>query len=343
MSWTGSRTVSISHALVPSDQTNFPVVIADTLPFLKSVSNGGEVISGSGFDIVLASDAAGSILDFELVSWDPSTGKIELWCRVPALSASTDTTIYLLSGNASFTTDQSFPRGIWSSYSAVYHFPDGTTLASNDSTGTNNATQQNSPTASAGQIDGGAAFPGNIPSPYLDAGANASIEDLATGNVTFEFWINSPIASAFAVAINKGNWATSADKGFIIWPTHTNPGGTTPRIQFEVLRPYPDTARWAAALTANTLTHVVIVYNGGFGSGDALLYINGALASTIGFNTGSGLRGSDAGLPMVIGGDPGYSGSYLAGTLDEIRSTIKPIHHCRGRFLVALLRRPRLR
>ncbi len=312
--------MAIDHTLVPSDQSDFPIVIADTLAYLKSVGNGGEVESASGFDIVLAADAAGAtIFDFERVSWDPATGKVELWCKIPSLSSSVDTTIYLLSGNAAVTTEQANPSGVWTAYSAVYHLPDGTTLNSDDSTGTNSASQQNSPVAAAGQIDGAASFPSNLAAPHLNAGTDASIEDLATGNVTFEFWINSPITAGFPVAITKGNWATSANKGFIIWPTRANPGGTTDRIQFEVLRPYPNTARWAAAMTANTWTHVVIVYNGGYGSTDALLYLNGALASTIGFNAGSGSLGSDAGEPMLVGGDPGYSGSYLNGKLDEIR------------------------
>src|SRR6266481_1251492 len=89
------RPITIDHTKVPNtDQTNFPVLISGTYPFLATTANGGNVTSASGYDIIFSPDAAGtSILDFEQESYNPSTGAINYWVRVPAVSHSTDTII----------------------------------------------------------------------------------------------------------------------------------------------------------------------------------------------------------------------------------------------------------
>lgn len=322
MSWTGSRAIVIDHTKVPSDQTNFPIVLATTFSYLKSLGNGGEVQNASGFDIVFASDAAGTtILDFERVSWDPATGKAEFWVKIPTLSSSVDATIYLLSGNAAVTTEQANPAGVWAAYEAVYHLGDGSglTVDGSDATGVNDATPGNSPLPLLAKIAGGARFGAATSSPNLTAGSDSSINDLAGGNMTVEFWLRlSDPVGGFPVIINKGNWASSADKGWVIWPVRNV--GSAPTIQLDVLRPYPNTAHWGADATSFLdWMHVVITYNGGFGSTDALIYIDGALQTTTVFNAGSGTLGSDVGEGLHIGGDPGYGNSSLGGRLDEIR------------------------
>ena len=56
-------------------------------------------------------------------------------------------------------TDQSDPVNTWdSNFKAVYHLGNGTTLTATDSTGGNNGTLINSPTATAGKINGAAHF-----------------------------------------------------------------------------------------------------------------------------------------------------------------------------------------
>ena len=66
---------------------------------------------------------------------------------------------YLFYGDPSITTDQSDPLNTWdSNFKAVYHLGNGTTLTATDSTGGNNGTLINSPTATAGKINGAAHF-----------------------------------------------------------------------------------------------------------------------------------------------------------------------------------------
>ena len=104
--------------------TNFPVLIDITHDDLRSVSNGGQVNSNLGWDIVF-SDADGiTPLNHETESYNPSSGRIVAWVQVPLLDGISGNTIYLY-----FTTptpvDLSTPD-TWdpNAYVAVYHLQD---------------------------------------------------------------------------------------------------------------------------------------------------------------------------------------------------------------------------
>jgi hypothetical protein len=118
------RTIVLSHAQVPNtDQTDFPVLISGVYSYLANVSNGGLVQNPSGFDIVLSADPEGaSNLDHEIDSYDPVTGTVNFWVRIPTLSHTVDTVIYLFYGNPSVTISQENKAGVWrNGYVSVYH------------------------------------------------------------------------------------------------------------------------------------------------------------------------------------------------------------------------------
>src|SRR5579863_4651657 len=135
--YTYSRAITIDHTRVPNtDQTNFPVLISNTYSYLATAANGGNVTNANGYDITFTSDAAGtSPLAFEQEFYSPSTGKVSYWVKVPMLSHTTDTVIYMFYGNPSVTTDQSNKMAVWdSNYAGVWHLPNGSTLSASDST-----------------------------------------------------------------------------------------------------------------------------------------------------------------------------------------------------------------
>lgn len=168
-----------------SDLTNFPVLISGTYSYLATVANAGKVSDANGYDITFYSDSSlTTLLDFERVFWDDTTGEVEFWVRVPTLTSASATVIYMAYGNSSITTDQSNATGTWnSSYKAVYHFADGSTLNVGDATGANNGTNTNA-TATVGQIDGGAHFAAN-------AGISNNVNFNTVGQpFTLSCWIN---------------------------------------------------------------------------------------------------------------------------------------------------------
>ena len=49
--YTYSRSITINHNKVPNtDQSNFPLLISGTYPYLATVANGGRVRNSNGYD-----------------------------------------------------------------------------------------------------------------------------------------------------------------------------------------------------------------------------------------------------------------------------------------------------
>src|SRR5208337_4934773 len=130
------QTIVLGHANVPNtDQTDFPVLISGVYPYLANVSNGGFVQNPSGYDIVFGLDPEGATqLDHEIDSYNPVTGTAAFWVRIPTLSHTVDTVIYLFYGNPSITVSQENKLAVWKNgYMSIYHLSNGTTLSVADS------------------------------------------------------------------------------------------------------------------------------------------------------------------------------------------------------------------
>src|SRR5437660_4509790 len=111
------RPITIDHTKVPNtDQSNFPVLLTGTYAYLATISNGGNVTSNNGYDIIFTSDAAGTtVLPYERESYNYFTGAVLFWVKAPTLSHTTDTVVYMFYGNGAVTTDQSNKTGVWDS------------------------------------------------------------------------------------------------------------------------------------------------------------------------------------------------------------------------------------
>jgi len=155
------RSLTIDHTKCGTvDSSNFTVYVSITENFLKSQSNGGYVKYASGTDIVFTSDSAGTtLLKWEIDFYDPVAGVLNAWVLITLVSHTVDTLFYMNVGNVLYTTFQGGATGAaWkSSWQAVYHFANGTTLALTDSTTNAQTLSNNIPAcvATTGQLDGG--------------------------------------------------------------------------------------------------------------------------------------------------------------------------------------------
>ncbi len=97
------RAIVIDHTKIPNtDLNNFPFLISGTFPYLANAANGGKVQNASGYDIIFTPDAGGTNkLDHEIESYNPATGQFTAWVRIPVLSHTQDTILYLAYRNAS--------------------------------------------------------------------------------------------------------------------------------------------------------------------------------------------------------------------------------------------------
>ena len=149
------RAITVNAGEVTGTQVNFPMLISGTYPYLATVGNGGNVTNGNGYDIIFTSDAVGAnLLNWEVESYNPATGAVVMWVRIPSLTAGT--VIYEWYGNAAISTFQGGAVGsVWdANFKGVWHLPNGTTLVGNDSTSNgNNAKGLNGTGATSGKID----------------------------------------------------------------------------------------------------------------------------------------------------------------------------------------------
>src|SRR5262249_20339432 len=140
-----------------------------------------------GFDIRFYSDITLlTSLSFELERFVATTGQIIFWIKVPSLSSSADTTIYIAYGDAALNTNASSTATWDSNYKAVYHFGDGSTVGLNDSTSNANTLTNHGATATTGQVYGAV----NLVAASLQYLDHASFV-LGTTSLTVEAWIFS--------------------------------------------------------------------------------------------------------------------------------------------------------
>lgn len=149
-------TIDANQVIGSGDLTNYPFAFQVTDSDLRDTGNGGYVAQASGNDI-LFTDINNVQLDHEIERYVASTGALTAWIRIPTLSTSINTEIYIYYGNP-LAANQENPTNVWSSmYRGVWHFSEtsgqhyDSTANANHSSSVNVTTQ-----GSANGILGGA-------------------------------------------------------------------------------------------------------------------------------------------------------------------------------------------
>ncbi|MEK6336843.1 MAG: DUF2341 domain-containing protein [Acidobacteriota bacterium] len=297
------RSITIDHTKVPnSDQVNFPLLISGTYSYLATVANAGNVQNANGYDIIFTSDSGcATKLDHEIETYNATTGAVNYWVKVPTVSHTSDTLIYVCYGNASITTDQSNSTAVWdSNYKGVWHLPNGSTLSSSDSTANGSHGTNHSATAVAGKINGGAGFDGS--SQYIGT------PQIVATYTTVEHWVYRTGNASFAIMADAG-W--NSTDGFVTVVTGT-------------VHAFVKQARAAINSTTssaiNTWEHVVWTVDV---DNKARLYVNGVLTYTDTDTQAiiNQTHGGSLGSRLDASGNPI---KYFPGQLDEVRNTNVP-------------------
>jgi hypothetical protein len=131
-------TIESDEVFGTSDHTDFPLLInISSDNDLRTKANNGDVENTDGYDIIFR-DSSGRQLDHEIEKYEPSTGQFVAWVRIPTLSLSVDTVIYMYYGNSCISSSQEDIPGVWNTnYKAVWHLKEsgnGTADEYSDST-----------------------------------------------------------------------------------------------------------------------------------------------------------------------------------------------------------------
>ena len=183
--WNYRQTVTINESMVTgtSNLSNFAVLVSVTDPGLKTTANGGNVGQADGGDFVFTSSDGTTKLDYQIESYDATTGTLLAWVEVPTLSHNVNTSLYLYYGNAA-AANQWNAAGTWeTNYKGVWH------LGSDylDSTATrNDGTNSGSTNFATAKIGSGDNFDG-----ISDYVSTTSSEAKTADNFTISLWFNA--------------------------------------------------------------------------------------------------------------------------------------------------------
>ncbi len=258
---------------------SFPVLVSLVDADLRT-----RVASSNGYDIVFRGEdsatcggaVASCALDHEIERWDPTTGTLVAWVRVPSLSAFT--TIYMYYGNKQVTSSTETPRAVWDAgYVGVWHLGEtgaGKVNEYRDSSRYGNHGQGGRGAASAtpglvasGKIGGGQHF-GNADGSYdlIDVGTDGTLR-MTGDHITLETWVRHAITVPAAhdphgILSLKGYW-----DGYRLMLSGTGAtcgaGLTEPCLVFSLPGANDTLATpQTAPLGTNQWHHVVATYDG---------------------------------------------------------------------------------
>lgn len=267
---------------------NFPVLINVTDSDLTTAK-------ADGSDILIT-DVHFKKLDFEIESFDNSTGALVAWVRVPQLKTNKDTDLYIY-WESSIGTDKQNKNGVWDMhYKAVYHLGEsvGGAAAFKDSTENNNhGTDSGSPTlAATGKIGKAISLDGVNDVVSLPNNSSLNISN----ELTLQAWYSSP--ELFGGIVERLNSSSVGYRLVIANGLFFLIGFDTGILQIQTSH------------TLSTFTHVVGTRDS---SGTMRLYKDGIEVAS---GTKTGTIG-DANVAGKIGlsTDQGL----LQGTVDEVR------------------------
>ena len=296
--WANRKAIIIDHSKVSGNLVNFPMLFSVTDANLKTVAIGGRVGRSDGAD-VLFTDADGvTKLDHQLDGYSSSTGQLSAWVRLPAVSSTTDTVIYVYYGNPT-AADQQNRTGVWDgNYKLVWHLGDGTAVNPTDSTGNR----------SDGVVYGAKAAPG-----VAGGGAAGVLEGVLNGLInagdatrTLECW--------FKITRNFGSDQVICGMGY---QTTGNLFSLMYRAVGSKLSLDSDgIARSVSWTPDSNWHHLVAAYTGGTGLQNTALYLDGVLQTTTG---GSGPAANMWSTYYDVQHSPAYPLNDMTGVVDEFR------------------------
>ena len=157
--WGFRKKLTIDYTKVSggADLSNFPVLVSlSDIGLAKSQANGNDILFTSGDGTTK--------LDHEIEKFTQSSGELVAWVRIPTLSYTANTIIYMYYGNSSVPSQQN-KTGVWdANYVGVWHLSEtsGNHLNSTMYIGldSNSVTVTQQGTA-AGKADGADEFSGS--------------------------------------------------------------------------------------------------------------------------------------------------------------------------------------
>ena len=310
--WLYRKKITIDHTKVAADQTDFPILISKQD---ADLAQGMGKARTDANDILFTSSNGMTKLPHEIESFTTNNGAIVTWVKVPSLSSTTDTVIYMYYGNLGASSQQN-AADVWSNgYAGVWHMGEATGTTRFDSTNDNNdVSETNGPItmSSSGQIANAADFV-RASAQYLSITDAAQTGLDITGSITLEAWAKNDLTAAppFTIIDKARGSCGSGDPPYYLRLNNGNAGyvredtvvdgecGTFPT----------DSQGSVTSLTFGSWVHVVGTYNGSY----TQIFKNAVRTDYQSY--GLGILNSDG--AFYIGSQ--VNANYFDGLIDEVR------------------------
>jgi hypothetical protein len=303
---TSPATITYDHTKAgTADSANFVALFSTTNPAFKSIANGG--VLGNVNDFRFANSGGVTLLTWEIIKWDATTGLLVAFVNIGTFSHTVDPVIKLLFDG---TSRGSFLGGSVgaaydTNYKCVIVGGDGTTLDITDHTSNaDNGTNNHSVTAGLG--------PSGLGAMAFTFAANKFVTTANTINIaqpTLEAWVFLPSTLGTAgsiVGIMQGDSSGTADKS--LWVT------TNGKVHFRVFDGAGKIIDSVGTLSTGVWHYVVGTANGT----TMRLYVDGVEDPSGGLAAGNTYTGYGA-PGLEISGTQAGQASPLDGRVSTVR------------------------
>lgn len=297
--WSRRIPVTVAGGTVAADLTDFPLLVSVTSADLAANAQ------ADGSDIRFTASDGTTPLAHEIERFDPGTGSVTAWVRVPTVSSGSATTVYLYFGAAD-APDQQAIRDAWpSAATAAWHLhrdPAGPAPHLDDSTANNHDG------LSSGSMTGGDLVTGLVGRAVDFDGTDDVLradpfEVAGPGSLTVSAWVRLDSTGAAAVAVAKADDAATRafDLGIAAG------GGVRGRL---------DLSGSAFDLTGGTVGtgtwhHLAMTWDGT----TQRLYLDGAEVAN---QPAAGVLRADDAMPVTVG-NVATGTAAVDGVVDEVR------------------------
>jgi uncharacterized repeat protein (TIGR02543 family) len=303
--WSHRKELRIDHAKVKDNLTDFPVLIS--LPSNNTLKTYAQA---DGDDIVFT-DINGIKLNHEIELYDPTTGQLIAWVKIPYLSSTINTKFYLYYGNGTCSNQQN-RTAVWeANYKGVWHMA-GTSITTDSTTNNNTGALIGGPVQTAGRIGYCQLFDGV--NAYVNCGSNASLNIFP--RITLSLWVKTNGAQPttyprlIAKAGTTGGYELYARKSDMrVSQSYYN--GSTKTLQSYTMTPLVNT-QWYKL-------DAVVSYAGT--TSTVAWYVNGVLDTS--YTASATFSGSTA-VFKIAEPSAGGGGYRFKGYIDEVRVSDTP-------------------
>ena len=214
--WGYRQKVSINYNSVSNNLVDFPVLITESNVVSSLFTNA----LANGDDILFTSSDGVTKLSHELEDYDAVNEELVAWIKIPALSNTANTDIYMYYGDST-ASNQENVTNVWANgFVGVWHLGEKAGMNMDSTANANNAMTNGIVDMTAtGKIDGADSFDTSVES-WLDTGVRERDPDIDTGtnSLTVSAWCrpNASLAGTRYIVADGYNNGASNYNGFDI-------------------------------------------------------------------------------------------------------------------------------